>query len=82
MKVLHPGEVGVALGREAELPAHVQPQVFTAPIAHVERRVGENEIGLKRIGPRILTFPPCSACPFADLLFEVRERWNFSLPRV
>jgi hypothetical protein len=29
-----------------------------------------------------LTFPPCSACPFADLLFEVRERWNFSLPRV
>ena len=31
--VLHPGEVGVADGRHAELPAHVVAQALAAPVA-------------------------------------------------
>ena len=33
--------------RHPKFPAHVLPQVFAAPVAHVERRVGEHEIGLE-----------------------------------
>ena len=42
-EVLHPGEVGVARGRDAELPAHVV--VFAEPVGVVEGRVGEDEVG-------------------------------------
>ena len=45
--VLHPGEVGVAGGRHAVLPALVLAQTLAAPIAHVERRIGEDEVGLQ-----------------------------------
>ncbi len=41
--MLHPGEVGVALGRDAELPAHVV--VFAEPVGVVEGRVGEDVVG-------------------------------------
>jgi hypothetical protein len=42
-EVLHPGEVGVALGRDAELPAHVV--VLAEPVGVVEGRVGEHVVG-------------------------------------
>src|ERR1017187_8515901 len=46
-EMLYPGVGGVVHRRHPEFPAHVLPQIFAAPIAHVERRVGENEIGLE-----------------------------------
>ena len=45
--VLHPGEVGIARGRLAELPPFIIAQAVTAPVRNIERRVGENEIGLE-----------------------------------
>src|SRR5690606_20217704 len=45
--VLQPGVVGVAHGRHAELPAHVFAQTLAAPVGDVERRVGEDEVGLE-----------------------------------
>ena len=45
--MLNPCEISVVDRRHPEFPANVLPQVFAAPIAHVERRVGENEIGLE-----------------------------------
>ncbi len=42
-EVLHPGEVGIALGRDAVLPAHVV--VLAEPVGVVEGRVGENVVG-------------------------------------
>src|SRR5437588_9385255 len=42
-EVLHPGEVGVAPRRKAELPARVV--VFSEPVGVVEGRIGENEVG-------------------------------------
>ena len=42
-EVLHPGEVGVALGRNAVLPAHIV--VLAEPVGIVEGRIGENEVG-------------------------------------
>ena len=42
-EVLHPGEVGVALGRDAELPAHVV--VFAEPVGVVELRASEDVVG-------------------------------------
>ena len=42
-EVLHPGEVGVALGRDAVLPAHVV--VLAEPVGVVEGRIGEDVIG-------------------------------------
>ena len=42
-EVLHPGEVGVALGRDAVLPAHVV--VLAEPVGVVEGRVGEDVVG-------------------------------------
>ena len=42
-EVLHPGEVGVAPGRDAILPAHVV--VFAEPVGVVEGRVGEDVVG-------------------------------------
>src|SRR6266404_5098266 len=52
-EMLNPRVVGVVHGWHPEFPAHVLPQVFAAPIAHVERRVGEDEIGLE-VGMQIL----------------------------
>ncbi len=46
-EVLHPGEVRVAGGRRAVLPALVVLQQLAAPVAVVERRVGEDEVGLE-----------------------------------
>ena len=41
-EMLHPGEVGVTLGRDAKLPAHVV--VLAEPVGVVEGRVGENVV--------------------------------------
>jgi hypothetical protein len=46
-EVLHPGEVRVARGRHAVLPAHVFRRRSLAPVAVVERRVGEHVVGLE-----------------------------------
>ena len=43
-KMLHPGEVGVALRRDAELPAHVV--VFAEPVGIVEGRIVTARIAL------------------------------------
>ncbi len=45
--VLHPGEVGVAHGWHAVFPALVLAQAFAAPVGDVERRIGEDEVGLE-----------------------------------
>ena len=45
--MLHPGEVGVALGRDAVLPALVFGQPFAAPVGDIEGRVGQDEVGLE-----------------------------------
>jgi len=46
-EVLDPGEVGVAGRRHTKLPANVFFEAFTAPIAVIERRIGEEEIGFE-----------------------------------
>ena len=46
-EVLHPGEVGVARRRHAVLPALVVAQQVAAPVAVVERRVGQDVVGLQ-----------------------------------
>ena len=46
-EVLHPGEVGVARRRHAVLPALVILQQFAAPVAVVEGRIGQHEVGLE-----------------------------------
>ena len=46
-EVLHPGEVGVADGRHAEFPAEVVAQPVSAPVAHVEGRIGQDVVGLE-----------------------------------
>ena len=43
--VLHPGIVRVAARRHAILPAHIVAHPLAAPIAHVERRIRQDEIG-------------------------------------
>ncbi len=45
--MLHPGEVSVAGGRDAVFPALVIAQALTAPVAHIERRVGKDIVGLE-----------------------------------
>ena len=45
--VLHPGEVGVAPGGRPEPPSLVLGQPLRTPVAHVEGRVGEDEVGLE-----------------------------------
>ena len=44
-EVLHPGEVGVTLGRNAILPAYIF--VVAVPVGVVERRVGQHVVGPK-----------------------------------
>ena len=46
-KVLDPGVVGVADGRRAVAPAHVVGQQFSRPVRDVERRIGEDVVGLE-----------------------------------
>src|SRR5690606_38772695 len=43
--VLHPGKVGVALGRSTVLPAYVVGQGLAPPVLHVEGWVGHDEVG-------------------------------------
>ena len=45
--MLHPGEVGVALGRDAVLPALVVGEPLAAPVGDVEGRIGQDEVGLE-----------------------------------
>ena len=45
--VLQPRIVGIARGRCAKGPAHIVAQALTAPVGDIERRVGENEVGLQ-----------------------------------
>ena len=42
-----PGVVGVAGGWNAKLPARVFVQAVAAPVAHVERRIGQDVVGLE-----------------------------------
>jgi len=42
--VLDPGEIRVPGGRCSEPPPHVIPELLPAPLLHVERGIGENEI--------------------------------------
>src|SRR3972149_890132 len=46
-KMLYPRVIGIAHRRCTVLPALVLTQAFPAPIAHVERRVGDNVIGFQ-----------------------------------
>ena len=45
--VLHPGEVGVALGRDTVLPSFIVREPLAAPVGDVEGGIGEYEIGLE-----------------------------------
>lgn len=46
-EMLQPGEIGVARRRRAVLPACVAAQLLAAPVADVERRIGDDEIGFE-----------------------------------
>jgi hypothetical protein len=46
-EVLDPGVVGVADGRRAVAPAHVVGQELARPVGDVERRIGEDVVGLE-----------------------------------
>src|SRR4051794_22480413 len=46
-KVLDPAKVRIASRRDTELPADVVAELLTAPVADVERRIGEDVIGLE-----------------------------------
>ena len=46
-EVLQPGVVGVACRGRAVFPADIVAEAVAAPVAHVEGRVGEDEIGLE-----------------------------------
>lgn len=46
--VLNPREVGVAVRRGSVLPAHVVGELVGAPVAEVEGRIGQHEVGLER----------------------------------
>lgn len=56
-EVPHPGEVGIALRRDAELPAHVV--VLAEPVGVVEGRVGEGVVGAE--------VPECSKSKWASI---------------
>ena len=45
--VLHPPEVRVAGRRDPVLPADVVTELRLTPVTHVERRIGQDEIGLE-----------------------------------
>src|SRR2546430_8922041 len=67
-EVLHPGEVGVAARRKAELPARVV--VFAEPVRVVERRIGEDEVGAE-IGMEIA--PEGAGLLFAEIGFDAAD---------
>src|SRR2546430_9094286 len=67
-EVLHPGEVGVAPRRKAELPARVV--VFAEPVGVVERRIGENEV-YSEIGMEIA--PEGVGLLFAEIGFDAAD---------
>src|SRR5439155_2322800 len=67
-EVLHPGEVGVAARRQAELPARVV--VFTEPVGVVEGWIGEDEVGAE-IGMDIA--PECVGLLFAKIGFDAAD---------
>ncbi len=46
-EVLYPGVVGVIGWRRTEFPSHIFFQAPTAPVGHIERGIGKNEIGLQ-----------------------------------
>src|SRR5207249_3354973 len=46
-EVLDPREVRVAGGRDAKRPSAVVAELLAAPVAYVERRIGEDEVGLE-----------------------------------
>ena len=46
--VLNPRKVGVAVRRGSVLPAHVVGEFVSAPVAEVEGRIGQYEVGLER----------------------------------
>lgn len=46
-EVLNPGVVGVADRRRAVAPAHVVGQQLAGPVGDVERRIGEDVVGLE-----------------------------------
>ena len=50
--VLDPGEVGVAHRRRAVPPSGVFAEPVAAPVADVERRVGQDEVGLQILAGR------------------------------
>ena len=45
--VLQPGEVGVAGGGRAVLPAHIVQQLILAPARQIEGRIGQDEVRLQ-----------------------------------
>src|SRR6266568_5929141 len=45
--MLNPGKVGVACRRYAIFPANVVAQAVATPIAVIERRIGEDEVGFE-----------------------------------
>jgi hypothetical protein len=54
---MNPREVCVAGGRYPIFPPLVLAQQLTAPVADVELRVDQNEVGLQVRMPIILTYP-------------------------
>jgi hypothetical protein len=60
--VLHPGEVGVARGWYAVLPAFVIPEQVAAPIGYVEWRIGEDVVR-PQIGMQVFVKGVCGFHP-------------------
>ncbi len=48
-RVLHPGEFGLRAWRQAVLPAGVVGELLVAPVALVERRVAQHDVGAGRV---------------------------------
>ena len=67
--MLHPSEVGIALRRCPELPALVVLQTLAAPIGDIERRIGEDEIGLQ-VGMAVVV----KAVAVGDLALNAPDR--------
>ena len=66
--VLHPGKVGVALGRRAVLPVLVMDEPFATPVGDVERRVSEDEIRFE-VGMTVVV----EAVAMCDLPFDAAD---------
>ena len=66
--MLHPGKVGVALGRGAILPALVIGEPLSAPVGDVEWGIGEDEVGLE-VGMAVVV----EAVSMGDLTFDASD---------